>query len=132
MTFQRLVTVKLLNSICCRSVCRSVLLYISFFLDDITDDTSKLSLSTNKHPSLKEFRTELLNLHNEYRQKHGVPNLVLSEKLNQTSQEWAEYLSDSGRFEHRKNNKYGENIFFGQRRGGMPGIALSGTPVYKG
>lgn len=93
------------------------------FVDSISDDTNKLSISSSSghKPSLNQFRTDMLNLHNQYRRRHGVPNLAISEKLNSLAQEWADKMAQSGRFEHRKDNNYGENIFYGRRTGGMTG-----------
>lgn len=41
---------------------------------------------------LEAFREAALAKHNEYRAKHGVPLMELDERLNQSSQAWAEKL----------------------------------------
>merc|ERR1712025_488486 len=60
---------------------------------------------------VNKFRQDSLTAHNAYRAKHGVAALTLSNELNAVAQEWADYLIAQGTFEHRPNNKYGENIF---------------------
>merc|ERR1711944_318156 len=60
---------------------------------------------------VNKFRQDSLTAHNVYRAKHGVAALTLSNELNAVAQEWADYLIAQGTFEHRPNNKYGENIY---------------------
>merc|ERR1711862_813139 len=60
---------------------------------------------------VNKFRQDSLTAHNTYRAKHGVAALTLSSELNAVAQEWADYLIAQGTFEHRPNNKYGENIY---------------------
>lgn len=59
----------------------------------------------------KEFREESLKRHNHYRAKHGAPPLKHSEQLCKYAQEWADNLAKRDKFEHRPNNKFGENIY---------------------
>lgn len=59
----------------------------------------------------KQFREESLKRHNHYRAKHGVPPLKHSEQLCKYAQEWADTLAKRDKFEHRPNNKFGENIY---------------------
>lgn len=54
---------------------------------------------------------EMLAAHNAARAKAGTPPLVWSAKLAQSAQEWADHLIAAGGLEHRKKNKYGENLF---------------------
>jgi len=56
-------------------------------------------------------RQDSLAAHNAYRAKHGVAALKISAELNALAQEWAEHLIATGTFEHRPNNKNGENIY---------------------
>merc|ERR1712004_692223 len=60
---------------------------------------------------LDKFRQDSLAAHNTYRAKHGVAALKISAELNALAQEWAEHLIATGTFEHRPNNKNGENIY---------------------
>ena len=39
--------------------------------------------------------------------------LNLSEDLTKFAQEWADHLAQTDSFEHRPDNKYGENIMYG-------------------
>jgi len=80
----------------------------------------------------EEFAKEGLKVHNDYRKKHGVPELSLSDdviirvfllcarliindlfnlQLCQYANEWAKTLAKEDRFVHRPDVKYGENIF---------------------
>ncbi|KFM74772.1 hypothetical protein X975_11890, partial [Stegodyphus mimosarum] len=58
-----------------------------------------------------KFEDECLRAHNEYRAKHGVPSLTLSKEICSYAKEWADHLAATDRFEHRKERRYGENIF---------------------
>jgi len=81
-----------------------------------SDDESakaKKEKSSKKSSSSKggEFAQQALDSHNAYRAKHGVAPLKLSKKLTAVAQEWADRLASTDKFEHRPNNKYGENIY---------------------
>ncbi|XP_015926695.1 uncharacterized protein [Parasteatoda tepidariorum] len=58
-----------------------------------------------------QFEKECLEAHNEYRKVHGVPILTLSKEICAYAKEWADHLATTDRFEHRKEHKYGENIY---------------------
>ncbi|KAK6621336.1 hypothetical protein RUM43_011642 [Polyplax serrata] len=88
---------------------------------------------------MSDFNREGLAYHNECRRRHGVPPLVYSSEVKMVSscvvdsptdgdfsnksvlfavlqlakyaQEWAEELARLDRMEHRKNRKYGENLY---------------------
>ncbi|XP_063966192.1 uncharacterized protein LOC129278036 [Lytechinus pictus] len=64
----------------------------------------------SKKSDLKAFRKDALSWHNKYRDIHGVPNLKLSDNLNDHAQRWAEHLARSGTFSHSNNRELGENI----------------------
>ena len=49
-------------------------------------------------------------MHNNYRQKHGVPPLRWSNSCAKHSQNWADKLAREHKFEHSDNPRYGENI----------------------
>ncbi|KAI9585798.1 hypothetical protein GQX74_001645 [Glossina fuscipes] len=58
------------------------------------------------------FEDECLKSHNKYRDMHGCPPLVLNKELNTYATEWAEHLARTDKFEHRTNNRYGENLYY--------------------
>ncbi|WP_170067974.1 CAP family protein [Lentzea guizhouensis] len=53
-----------------------------------------------------------------YRAKHGVAALSLDSEVSRTAQEWADHLHETGSFEHRPDNAYGENLFWTSARTG--------------
>ena len=55
-------------------------------------------------------RQAFLRVHNDARAIVGVGPLQWSDKLAAHAQEWANHLAQSGKFEHRPNNRYGENL----------------------
>ena len=55
-------------------------------------------------------REAFLKVHNIARAAVGVGPLQWSDKLAAHAQEWANHLAHSGKFEHRPNNRYGENL----------------------
>jgi uncharacterized protein YkwD len=54
---------------------------------------------------------DILAAHNSARAKAGTPPLVWSDSLAKIAQQWADTLLKNGKFEHRPNSKYGENLF---------------------
>ncbi|KAJ8973072.1 hypothetical protein NQ317_002287 [Molorchus minor] len=65
-----------------------------------------------------QFALDALKVHNEYRKKHGVSDLELSQKnciylfqLCKFAQEWADTCARTSSLQHRANCPYGENIF---------------------
>jgi pathogenesis-related protein 1 len=54
---------------------------------------------------------DMLAAHNAVRTRAGVPSLTWSNQLASVAREWAASLLRSGKFSHRPNNRYGENIF---------------------
>ena len=54
--------------------------------------------------------TQMLNTHNAWRQRYRIPNLTWSPQLASYAQQWANTLLQNGRFEHRRNSPYGENL----------------------
>lgn len=74
---------------------------------------SSMTLSTLARSSnLQTFRQQALDAHNDYRQKHGAPPLVMDERLNNLAQNWANRMAATGQFQHRPNNKFGENLAY--------------------
>jgi len=53
---------------------------------------------------------QMLNAHNAWRSRTGVPPLTWSPQLATFAQEWANKLAQENQFEHRKNSPYGENL----------------------
>lgn len=51
-----------------------------------------------------------LEVHASARAAVGLPPLQWSPKLASFAQEWANHLANSGKFEHRPHNPYGENL----------------------
>ncbi|OTF75628.1 hypothetical protein BLA29_009335 [Euroglyphus maynei] len=77
---------------------------------------SKNDTSATVNYDSNQFEKDSLNRHNYYRAKHGVPNLVLSKqvitfKLCEYAQEWANNLAKSNAMKHRTDKKHGENIY---------------------
>ncbi|XP_063424167.1 Golgi-associated plant pathogenesis-related protein 1-like [Mytilus trossulus] len=67
-----------------------------------------------QYPSVKQFTTEGLILHNNIRRKHNVPSLKFSKDLVQHAQEWAEYLvktnQDTPEVQHLRRKNIGQNV----------------------
>lgn len=63
------------------------------------------------------FKDQCLKWHNEYRSAHQVGNVTWNDKLAEGAEEWANYLADNNKFEHKKNIQPGENLY------------LSGSPL---
>ncbi len=60
--------------------------------------------------TLSKFQQDALSVHNEYRSKHGVDSLKMSDDLCKTAQDWAEHLAKNDLFEHSKCTDIGENV----------------------
>ncbi|KAL3285339.1 hypothetical protein HHI36_019447 [Cryptolaemus montrouzieri] len=58
------------------------------------------------------FALEGLKVHNEYRRKHGVPEMKLNKEICEYAQEWADVCARSARMSHRPKGLYGENIYY--------------------
>ncbi|XP_021917536.1 protein PRY1-like isoform X2 [Zootermopsis nevadensis] len=80
--------------------------------NDITKKMSPGNISDDDANCIEdEFAEEGVRIHNEYRRKHGVPDLKLSKSLCSYAKEWAKILAREDRFGHRPDGKYGENIY---------------------
>jgi hypothetical protein len=64
----------------------------------------------------KSIKQDILAVHNAGRKQVGTPLLVWSDALAKVAQQWANTLLKNGKFEHRPNPKFGENLF--EIRGG--------------
>ncbi|MEQ9484140.1 CAP family protein [Coleofasciculus sp. F4-SAH-05] len=60
--------------------------------------------------NLSTFRSQALSQHNTYRDTHHSSDMTLSDSLNDSAQNWADYLATNGVFEH-SNSDAGENIY---------------------
>ncbi|WP_406238436.1 CAP family protein [Nocardia sp. NBC_01009] len=56
------------------------------------------------------FAQDMLNAHNQYRAKHGSPEMVLDPAVSASAQRWADHLADTQIFEHSKGSGNGENL----------------------
>jgi uncharacterized protein YkwD len=61
--------------------------------------------------NLSTFRSTALSQHNTYRNTHNSPDMTLSDSLNDSAQNWADYLATNGVFEHSNSSDVGENIY---------------------
>ncbi|XP_027021040.1 Golgi-associated plant pathogenesis-related protein 1 isoform X2 [Tachysurus fulvidraco] len=61
----------------------------------------------------ESFKARFLAKHNEYRKKHGVPAVSMSEDLCTSAQAWADHLLSIKTLQHSDTNK-GENIYYFQ------------------
>ncbi len=59
--------------------------------------------------------SDMLQLHNYYRERHSAPPLTISQRLNHIAQKYAEHLAATGKFEHSgnklDNESLGENLY---------------------
>ncbi|XP_056637489.1 uncharacterized protein LOC130445698 isoform X1 [Diorhabda sublineata] len=78
---------------------------------DSRPSTSSITSLSENYGKFSEFAIESLKIHNEYRRKHGVPDLVLNEEMCQYAQDWADTCARTASLQHRANSNYGENIF---------------------
>ena len=65
---------------------------------------------TLKNLCIKDFNTAILEAHNIYRARHGVPLMATNKKISKDAQDFANYLGTNGLFKHSGNPLYGENI----------------------
>lgn len=63
----------------------------------------------------------LLDAHNAWRDRYGVPPLAWSEELAEVAQDWANRLAlDNDGLRHRQPNRYGENLYWIHGRPATP------------
>lgn len=72
---------------------------------------------SNRHisPELNDVRELSLKLHNSLRKKHGAPDLVLNDRLNQIAQNYAKLIAQTHNFKHNddiKSLNIGENLYY--------------------
>jgi len=80
--------------------------------NEIVNNNSNQNVNNSSVKNLNQQQiNEFVTRHNYWRHQVNSPNIVWSETLAQYAYEWAKHLSDNNLFEHRSQNKYGENIF---------------------
>lgn len=89
--------------------------YIGSFINNVhpvvgSPESNKLLI--NGYSIDDNFANLSLKLHNDFRRKHGVPDLKLNYDMCEYAQEWADHLAKDGRLAHRPDCKYGENLFY--------------------
>ena len=58
-----------------------------------------------------DFNAIMLENHNAYRAEHGADAMTIDQAAAESAQEWSEYLSSNGLFEHsEERNNCGENL----------------------
>lgn len=66
---------------------------------------------------LRDFDRQVLQIHNRERSITGSPALIWDADLARGAQQWADFLAQTGRFEHSPNrpfgNPEGENLWMG-------------------
>lgn len=75
--------------------------------------SNDMSGSISSAPPAHGMAQEILDTHNLYRAQVGVPPLTWSDTLASHAQEWANYLSANGLFEHAGAQGEGENLWMG-------------------
>ncbi|XP_066524864.1 GLI pathogenesis-related 2 [Hoplias malabaricus] len=79
---------------------------------DKCDSGNKDDSKPEEKPQIDEkFKQEFLAKHNEYRTKHGVPKVTLSEELSKTAQTWADHLLSKRSLGHSDTDD-GENVYY--------------------
>ncbi len=69
-------------------------------------------------PMPNPFDMRILAGHNREREALGLEPLSWNDGLAQAAQQWADYLAETGRFEHAPENRFapeGENIWAGTK-----------------
>lgn len=75
------------------------------------EDAQNAGIETNVYDvSSQAGIDQILETHNQWRKKVGVPPLKWSPTLANYAQEWAEKLLRENKFEHRQDSPYGENL----------------------
>lgn len=98
----------------------------------VPEDGSNAPVGGGPETTLERVRREALEMHNIYRKRHGVPPLVLNDKINRYSQWWAEKMAATRKFEHspsKKRPNYGENIYYSGSTDFKPGNVKGGTSI---
>ena len=70
------------------------------------------------------YQSAMLDAHNEYRYKHGVPALITSQQAMDLAQSWASHLASTDTFEHGGCTNCGQNIAAGSNNPDCAGKRL--------
>ncbi len=85
-------------------------------LSENTDNNNFDKITTTGSKVTPEDARKIVDEHNRIRADVGVGPVTWSDKLATFAQDWADQLAANGcAFEHRPNNKYGENIYEGTK-----------------
>ena len=84
---------------------------ISFVLQSPTTVNSQ-TFKTVTTECLAAFRAAALSQHNIVRAKHGAQPMTQDATVDASALSWAKNLASSGAFDHSKNRKYGENLYY--------------------
>ena len=87
--------------------------------DEFTNIVCAQGKQSNNSPNsatASNIPQEMVNAHNQWRSKLGLPPLRWSDEVANVAQEHANYLASTGRFEHNPGTRYGENIFMARGR----------------
>ena len=60
---------------------------------------------------LRQFRRIVLVEHNKHRIQHDTPLLTPTQTIDESAQNWANFLASENLFKHSKNRRYGENLY---------------------
>ncbi|KAK9882009.1 hypothetical protein WA026_018861 [Henosepilachna vigintioctopunctata] len=77
--------------------------------EEPNNNIRKKHISPNDYSA---FALDGLKVHNEYRRKHGVPEMTLNKEMCDYAQEWADICAKTGRLAHRPKGLFGENIYY--------------------
>ena len=78
---------------------------------DTTPSTSSSSSSNSSVPSIAQDRVDTLNRHNQIRNElFSGSNLIWSDVVEKSAQDYANTLAQNGKFEH-SGGGYGENLY---------------------
>ncbi len=107
---------------------KKLLKLASFLVFSVAVTASSVALASRDHTSREALETsvsqvesyalkrpdwsqDMLDVHNQWRRKVGVPALTWSDDLAQHAQEWANQLANENfKLYHRPNNPFGENL----------------------
>jgi len=90
----------------------------------VGENSPRFKRATN----INQFRSEVLQAHNNFRRRHRAQDLQLSSNLNSLAQKWAEHLARIGQSIH-EGDDYGENL---SDRWSTGALHVSGHEIVKG
>ncbi|CAF4183702.1 unnamed protein product [Rotaria sp. Silwood2] len=88
---------------------------LGFYPDMTVNPLRRHKQTRTQRLTNSNFQDDMLKLHNNYRARHCAPPLVISQRLNQIAQSYAEHLAATSTFEHSgnqlENEPLGENLY---------------------